>query len=62
MAGTWTKAPAKAEADGEWCASQDCYGDPDWYFEAGGVGSYYCSECKAKIQTLAADLKQHATN
>lgn len=31
------------------CTSAECDGVPEWYAEAGGVGSYYCSDCKAAI-------------
>lgn len=31
------------------CASEDCGGQPTWRLEADGVGSNYCSGCKAKI-------------
>lgn len=34
------------------CASEDCGGQPTFRLEAGGVGSNYCSGCKAKIETL----------
>lgn len=32
------------------CASAECDGVPEWYAEAGGTGSYYCSGCKAAIE------------
>lgn len=31
------------------CASEDCGGQPTWKLEAGGVGAFYCSGCKEKI-------------
>lgn len=31
------------------CASEGCAGQPTWRLEAGGVGSVYCSGCKAQI-------------
>jgi hypothetical protein len=59
--GIWTGI-LPSETKGRQCASQDCENTPEWRFESGGVGSYYCSECKAKIKALAAGLKQYATN
>ncbi len=32
------------------CTSAECDGVPEWYAEAGGIGSYYCSGCKAEIE------------
>jgi hypothetical protein len=32
------------------CASEGCGGQPTWKLEADGVGSFYCSGCKAKIE------------
>lgn len=34
------------------CATKDCGGQPTWRLEAGGVGSYYCPGCKAKLAWL----------
>jgi hypothetical protein len=31
------------------CASEGCFGQPTFRLEADGVGSNYCSGCKAKI-------------
>lgn len=31
------------------CATEGCGGQPTWRLEADGVGSNYCSGCKAKI-------------
>jgi hypothetical protein len=31
------------------CASENCWGQPTWRLEAGGVGSNYCSGCKERI-------------
>lgn len=46
------------ERKGKTCAT-DREGHSDvaatYYFEAGGVGSYYCSECQRKISMKAAD-------
>ncbi len=38
------------------CASAECDGVPEWYAEAGGVGSYYCSACKAAIEAQSDAL------
>lgn len=35
------------------CATEDCGGQPTWRLEAGGIGSDYCSGCKAKIDNLS---------
>ena len=32
------------------CTSEGCYGQPTWRLEASGVGSDYCSGCKAIIE------------
>lgn len=32
------------------CASAACGGQPTWRLEAEGMGSNYCSGCKAKIE------------
>lgn len=32
------------------CATDDCGGQPTWRMEAGGVGSDYCSGCKATVE------------
>lgn len=34
----------------EICATEGCGGQPTWRLEAGGIGSNYCSGCKAKIE------------
>lgn len=35
------------------CATKGCGGQPTSRLEAGGVGSNYCSGCKAKIEGLS---------
>ena len=40
------------------CATEGCGGQPAWRLEAGGVGSNYCSGCKAEIIDLARKVKQ----
>lgn len=37
------------------CSSHLCGGQPTWKLEAGGVGSFYCSGCKEKIERDLAD-------
>ena len=32
------------------CATADCGGQPTWRLESDGVGSNYCSGCKAKTE------------
>lgn len=48
---------------GMWCATEACWGVPTWDIEVAGVGSKYCSECRAKIEAQAAspafDPKQY---
>ena len=43
---TWTRDET------DWCASES-HGDDrapsSWRMEAGGVGAYYCDECRSKI-------------
>lgn len=41
----------------ERCATEGCGGAAFWRLEEGGVGSYYCSRCKDKIEEakLASD-------
>lgn len=34
------------------CASEGCGGQPTYRLESGGVGSDYCSGCKATIERL----------
>lgn len=38
--------------DGEPCATEGCGNRPASYFEAGGIGSYYCKSCLDKIRAL----------
>jgi hypothetical protein len=47
----WLPVVEEDRSDDLGCASEECGGVPEWYAEAGGVGSYYCSECKAAIET-----------
>jgi hypothetical protein len=35
------------------CATEGCGGQPTSRLEAGGVGSNYCSGCRANIERLA---------
>ncbi len=39
--------------DGEPCATEGCGKRPASYYEAGGIGSYYCKDCLNKINTLS---------
>lgn len=38
------------------CATGGCLNTPSWRLEAGGVGSNYCHNCKAKIEKPAQDF------
>lgn len=38
------------------CASESCGGQPTWRMESGGIGSDYCSGCKAKVESLLEEL------
>jgi hypothetical protein len=46
------------------CASEGCGGQPTWRLEAEGVGSNYCSGCKARIehalQRTHGEIDEHA--
>lgn len=42
--------------DNEICATESCGASPASYFEAGGIGSYYCHDCLSKISVPAARL------
>lgn len=42
------------------CASEDCGGQPTWKLEAGGVGAFYCSGCKEKIDAASTEKYGHA--
>lgn len=42
------------------CASEQCGGQPTWRLEAGGIGSDYCSGCKALIDGEAAPITPEA--
>lgn len=33
------------------CATDNCWGQPTWRFEGGGVGSNYCSGCRERIKS-----------
>jgi len=37
------------------CDTENCCGQPTWRLEAGGIGSNYCSGCKAKIESQAKE-------
>lgn len=39
------------------CDSEGCGGQPTWRLEAGGVGSNYCSGCKARIEATVEVLQ-----
>lgn len=39
------------------CTSEGCGGQPTCRLEAGGMGSDYCSGCKAKIESFAEVCK-----
>ena len=41
----------------ERCASEGCPGGPTYRLEAEGIGSNYCSGCKAMIEEHAARLQ-----
>ncbi len=32
------------------CDSDECYGQPTWRLEVGGIASNYCSGCKERIE------------
>lgn len=40
----------------EVCATEGCGISPASYYEAGGIGSYYCADCLSKIRVTAARL------
>ncbi len=46
----WLPVVEEDRSDDLGCASAECDGVPEWYAEAGSVGSYYCSDCKAAIE------------
>lgn len=46
----WLPVVEEDRSDDLGCASAECDGVPEWYAEAGAVGSYYCSECKSLIE------------
>lgn len=50
----WLPVVEEDRSDDLGCASAECDGVPEWYAEAGGVGSYCCSDCKAGIETQRA--------
>lgn len=52
----WSKLTDTEQAK-EHCATDECYGRPMHRFEHGGVGSVYCSECKAAIEAYCAQLQ-----
>lgn len=33
------------------CATENCWQQPTWRFEGGGVGSNYCSACRERIRS-----------
>lgn len=37
------------------CASDGCENVSTQYFESGGVGSYFCDDCSAKVSNLNTD-------
>ena len=43
-------------SDTEICATEGCGVSPATYYEAGGIGSYYCHDCLSKIPVPAARL------
>lgn len=43
------------------CASEGCGGQPTSRLEAGGVGSNYCSGCRAKIEGDAVEIISRRT-
>lgn len=43
------------------CASEGCGGQPTFRLEADGIGSNYCSGCKAKIEWALAPAEQRET-
>jgi hypothetical protein len=40
------------------CATERCGGQPTWRMESGGVGSNYCSGCKARIEDDNAHCRE----
>jgi len=46
----WLPVVEEDRSDDLGCASAECGGVPEWYAEAGSVGSHYCSDCKAQIE------------
>jgi len=40
------------------CATEGCAGQPIYRLEAEGVGSNYCSGCRARIESLRRSLDQ----
>lgn len=47
MAATWTRL---SEGQQEECASASCgHAHASWRMEAGGVASYFCDDCRQKI-------------
>jgi hypothetical protein len=40
------------------CATEGCYGLPEWRLEADGVGSNYCGNCHAKIVAEASPRQE----
>lgn len=45
----WSKIASWERPAASKCATQDCRNKTKWYGEAGDVGSYYCDECRSKI-------------
>ena len=45
MAADWTRLDVSQDE----CASRHCKNDARWRMDAGGVGSYYCDDCRVKI-------------
>lgn len=43
----------------ERCTTEDCWGDPAFQFESGGVGSAYCRECVAEIDANSDQQAAH---
>lgn len=46
----WLPVVEEDRSDDLGCASAECSGVPEWYAEASGTGSYYCTDCKAAIE------------
>lgn len=56
MAADWTRLDVSQDE----CASRHCKNDARWRMDAGGVGSYYCDDCREKIvgrQVLKSELE-----